>query len=140
MTRSLKHGLMALPAMSVSLLPKLTCPICWPAYAGLLTSIGLGFLLSARYLLMFTSGFLLLSVAALAFRAKQRRGYAPAFLGLIAGTILLLGKFLFESGAVMYGGLGLLIVASIWNGWPRSRRAPATVGLVQLSANETRSL
>lgn len=46
-----KHGLLSLPGVTVSLLPKLMCPACWPAYAGLLSSLGLGFLISARYLL-----------------------------------------------------------------------------------------
>ncbi len=36
-----KHGLLALPGVGVSILPKLACPLCWPAYAGLLSSIGL---------------------------------------------------------------------------------------------------
>ncbi len=39
-----------LPGVGASLLPKLTCPLCWPAYAGLLTTLGLGFLMSERYL------------------------------------------------------------------------------------------
>lgn len=35
---TLKRTLVALPGVGVSLLPKLMCPACWPAYAG----IGLG--------------------------------------------------------------------------------------------------
>lgn len=30
-----KQTLAALPGIGVSLLPKLMCPACWPAYAGL---------------------------------------------------------------------------------------------------------
>ena len=33
----------ATPAIASALLPKLTCPACWPAYAGLLSTLGLGF-------------------------------------------------------------------------------------------------
>ena len=139
-TRTFKQGLLAVPGVGVSLLPKLTCPFCWPAYAGLLTSLGLGFLISGRYLFAFTAGFLLLSVGALAFRARSRRGYAPAALGFVAGAIVLLGKFSLESSAAMYGGLGLLIAASVWNSWPRPQCAPAGDGLVQLSAKEMRTL
>ena len=139
-TRALKQGLLALPGVGVSLLPKLTCPICWPAYAGLLTSMGLGFLISERYLLSVTAGFLLLSVGALAFRARIRRGYAPAVLGRVAGAIVLLGKFSLESSAAIYSGLGLLIAASVWNSWPRPHYAPVGDALVQLSAKEMRSL
>src|SRR6266849_3102381 len=109
MNRTLKQGLRALPGLGVSFLPKLTCPLCWPAYAGILTTLGLGFLISARYLLTFTVGFLLVSVSALAFRARERHGYGPAALGLFGGAIVLVGKFSLESGATMYGGLALLI-------------------------------
>jgi mercuric ion transport protein len=140
MKRAFKQGLLALPGVGVSLLPKLTCPVCWPAYAGLLSSVGLGFLISARYFFAFTSGFLLLSVTALAFRAGERRGYGPAVLGLAAAAIVLLGKFSLESSATAYGGLVLLIAASVWNSWPRPQCAPAGDGLVQLSAKEMRSL
>jgi hypothetical protein len=32
--RTLKQGLLALPGIGASLLPKVACPLCWPAYAG----------------------------------------------------------------------------------------------------------
>ena len=136
MKRVLKQGLLALPGVGVSLLPKLTCPICWPAYAGLLSSVGLGFLISARYFFAFTSGLLILSVTALAFRAGKRHGYGPPVLGLAAAAIVLLGKFSLESSATVYGGLMLLVAASVWNSWPRPQCAPIGDGLVQLSAKE----
>jgi len=78
--RTWKQGLLAIPGIGVSLLPKVACPLCWPAYAGLLSSVGLGFLLSATYLLPLTAGFLLIALAALAYRARQRRGYGPLVL------------------------------------------------------------
>jgi hypothetical protein len=47
MTRQVwKQALLAAPGVGVSLLPKLVCPLCWPAYAGLLSTFGLGFLIS----------------------------------------------------------------------------------------------
>jgi len=113
-----KHGLVALPGVGVSILPKLACPLCWPAYAGLLTSLGLGFLISTAYLLPFTAAFLVLTVVALVFRANKRRGYGPFVLGLVAGSAVLLGKFALESNLTMYSALGLLLIASLWNAWP----------------------
>jgi hypothetical protein len=121
--------------VGVSLLPKLTCPLCWPAYAGLLSALGLGFLLSTRYLLALTATFLIVAVGTLGFRASKRHGYGPVSLGLVAAALVLFAKFRLESNAVMYGGLGLLIAASVWNSWPQS--APAA--LVQLSAKEKSS-
>jgi mercuric ion transport protein len=113
-----KQGLLALPGVGVSILPKLACPACWPAYAGLLSSVGLGFLISTVYLLPLTVAFLVLALAALVFKANKRRGYGPFVLGLVAASAVLLGKFAFEFTLTVYSALGLLVIASLWNVWP----------------------
>ena len=118
MNRTRKQSLLALPGVGVSVLPKLACPVCWPAYAGLLSSVGLGFLISTAYLLPLTVVFLVLALATLAFRANIRRGYGPFVLGLVAGTAILVGKFVLESNLILYSALGLLVIASLWNAWP----------------------
>jgi hypothetical protein len=113
-----KQGLLALPSVGVSLLPKLACPLCWPAYAGLLSSVGLGFLVSAAYLLPVTAAFLVIALGAMAFKANSRHGYSPFLLGIVATVGVLLGKFRWESNPTMYGAVGLLVIASLWNAWP----------------------
>lgn len=118
MIRTWKQGLLALPGIGVSILPKLACPACWPAYAGLLTSVGLGFLISAVYLLPLTAAFLVLALGALSFRASKRRGYGPFLLGLVAAIGVLVGKFVWEFNPAIYGAVGLLILAPLWNTWP----------------------
>jgi hypothetical protein len=67
-----KRAVLAAPGISVSLLPKLACPACWPAYAGLVSSFGLGFLTSTMYLLPLTIAFLLLTLLPLALRVMSR--------------------------------------------------------------------
>ena len=119
MSRTWKPGLLTLPGLSVSMLPKLACPACWPAYAGLLTSVGLGFLISTVYLLPLTAAFLVFALGAMAFRANQRHGYGPFWLGLVAASGVLLGKFVWESSPTIYGAVGLLVFVSLWNTWPR---------------------
>ena len=114
-----------LPAVGVAFLPKLACPACWPAYAGLLSSLGIGFFDYTPYLLPLTVAFLLIAIAALAYRAQERRGYKPLLVGLLAVGILLIGKFQYDSDAAMYAGLALLVAASLWNTWPRSQSAGA---------------
>ena len=109
---------MAIPGVGVSLLPKLACPFCWPAYAGLLSSVGLGFLISTKYLLPVTAAFLVLSVGALAFRARGRHGSGPFALGLFAAAGVLAGKFWWESNPAIYAAVGFLVIASVWNAWP----------------------
>ena len=119
MSRTWKRALLSLPGIGLSALPKLACPVCWPAYAGLLSSVGLGFLISAAYLLPLTIAFLTLALAALAFRARKRRGLGPFLIGLVAAMGILLGKFVWESNVTVYRCVGMLVVASVWNAWAR---------------------
>jgi hypothetical protein len=115
----LRQAVLAVPGIGVALLPKLACPLCWPAYAAVLSSLGLGFLISTAYLLPITIGFLTLTLVALAFRADRRRGYGPVGLGLVGAVSVLIGKFNLESTPVFYGGIGILLNAAVWNAWPR---------------------
>jgi hypothetical protein len=114
-----KRSFAVLPGIGVSLIPKLVCPMCWPAYAGLLSALGLGFLISTKYLLPVTFVFLAMTVFAFGFRASRRHGYGPLWLGLVAAAVILVGKFYFDVVPATYAGVGLLIAASLWNSWPR---------------------
>lgn len=120
----LRAWLAMIPAIGVAMLPNVACPACWPAYAGLLGSVGLGFLIKTTYLLPLTIAFLLVAVAVLGFRAGRRRGYGPFLLGLLAAVFIVAGKFLLESDAIMFGGIALLIGASLWNSWPKRIASP----------------
>jgi hypothetical protein len=59
-------------------------------------------------------------VGSLAFRASRRRGLGPFCLGLTAAVLALTGKFYWDSAPATYAGVGLLVLASLWNAWPRS--------------------
>lgn len=121
---SWRTSLATVPGIGIALLPNIACPACWPAYAGILSSVGLGVLLDVRWLLPLTAVFLLVALVALGFRARRRRGLGPFFVGLAASVVVLIGKFKLGSDAAMYSGLGLLVLASIWNTWPRRRWRP----------------
>ncbi len=137
-----KRAAAALPGVGVSLLPKLMCPACWPAYAGIVSALGLGFLISAKYLLPLTFTFLAITVTALGFRASRRHGYGPFWMGLVAAAVILTGKFYFDAAQATYAGISLLVAASVWNSWPRraatasfcSACVPAGAGLTQRNA------
>ncbi|UCE88597.1 MAG: hypothetical protein JSW10_09680 [Pseudomonadota bacterium] len=120
-----RSNLALLPAVGTALLPKLACPACWPAYAGLLSSLGLGFVDYTPYLLPLTLVFLVIALGALGLRAHTRRGYGPLLLGLTASLPIVVGKFVYDSDAAMYTGLVLLVGASLWNTWPRRTAAPS---------------
>jgi hypothetical protein len=93
--------------------------MCWPAYAGVVSALGLSFLIPTKYLLPLTVAFLAIMAAALGFRASRRQGYGPLWLGLVAAAVILTGKFYFDAAQATYAGVGLLITASVWNSWPR---------------------
>ncbi len=113
-----KQTVAALPGIGVSLLPKLMCPACWPAYAGLVSALGLGFLISAKYLLPLTVGFLAITALALGYHASRRHGYGPLWLGLVAAAVIVTGKFYIDAARATYTGVALLVAASVWNSWP----------------------
>src|SRR5712692_4776387 len=117
--RTWKETALAMPGVGVSMLPKVICPVCSPAYAAVLSSLGLGFLVSATYLLTATVAFLAIAVGALAFRASSRRGLWPFWMGMIAAGSVVAGKFWLDSEVVTYAGVGLLVFASVWNVVPR---------------------
>jgi len=114
-------GFATLPSVGVALLPKLTCPVCWPAYTALLSSVGISFVDYTPYLLPTVAIFLPVALSALAYRAKARRGYGPFWIGVVGAFGVLAGKFVFESDLGLYSAAGLLVGASLWNIWPHRR-------------------
>ncbi len=127
-----KLGLLAIPGVAVSMLPILPCSLCWPAYAALASSLGLGFLGSSNYLLPLTGALLAVAVVGLGLQIRSK-GYAPFVLSLVSVAAILPAKFLMESNLMTYGGVALLVAASVWSLAPRrsadsasrSTRAPS---------------
>lgn len=111
-------GLSGFLAIGLSVLPNLACPACWPAYAAVLSSLGLGFLMDTAYLFPLTVAFLGTALLGLAFRSQRRRGLGPFALGLFSSIALVVGKFILNSAPVLYAGIILLGAASFWNLWP----------------------
>lgn len=140
--RGVRGMLPLMPAIGAAILPSLTCPACWPAYAGLLSAFGISFVNYTPYLLPIMAFFMVAAVASLAFRASRRRGYGPFILGLFSSAAVLVGKFAIESDPLQYAGLALLVGASIWNSWPKQAAAgddcPQCITTPQIST-ETRS-
>lgn len=115
---SLWRAFASLPGFIVAVLPIGKCPACWPAYAGLLSSLGLGFLLESVALLPLMVAFFTAALLALAYRARSRRGYGPLGLGALASAAVVAGKFVLEVDLLVYAGLALFVAASLWNAWP----------------------
>ena len=80
--------------------------------------------METAYLLPLTALCLVVALAALAFRSNRRRGYGPFVLGVLAAALLMVGKFVLDSNVAVYGAIGSLIGASLWNSWPKSTVPP----------------
>ena len=102
------------PGFGAAFLAKASCPFCYPAIAGFLSSVGLGFLLKGAYLYAVMVTFLGITLFGLGFKAKKRRGFKPLYLGAF-GSLLVLVFHYFKNDYLFYLGIGILIIASIWN-------------------------
>ncbi len=111
------------PAIGVALMPKLACPLCFPAYAAVLSALGLEFVDYTPYLLPLTAVFLVVAVGVLVLQARRTGNVTALLLGVAASIIVLIGKFYFESDWLTTGGVVLLVIA-IFLG---SRSKPATI-------------
>lgn len=105
----------ALPAMGASLLPNLSCPACWPAYASILSAVGLSFLAESKYLLWLNVAALLVTLVIL-FRRRRGISHAPFVMGTVASVIILLGKFSLNSSPMTWLGAAMLLGALMWSG------------------------
>ena len=110
---------LGIPAAALAALP--FCPACYPMYAGIFTSLGLAPLSHTGVQATLTLAFLAVSLAALGFRARARRGHGPLAAGCIAALVVLIGKFGLGIDAMTYSGIGVLVLASVWNLWPLSK-------------------
>jgi len=79
----------ALPGIGIALMLEAVCPLCWPAYAGVLSAAGLNFLMEDRWLLPISAVF---RAAALAWGAHPRRGYGPLSLRVLSAAAVVAGK------------------------------------------------
>ena len=103
--------LASLPATGVALLPKLTCPLCFPAYAAILGAFGLEFFNYTPYLLPLTVVFLALALIVLARQIRRSRRFDVMLLGAAAALAVLAGRFYAESDWIAGGGIALLVAA-----------------------------
>ena len=64
-----------------------------------------------------------LALVSLVYHAKARRGYGPFALGMVAVSLVLVGKLAVFSALLVYVGLALLMGAALWNSWPHTAAA-----------------
>jgi len=129
------------PAIGTALLPKVTCPACWPAYAGVLSTLGVGFVNYTPYMLPLTAVFFALALASLGVQARRHRNFTPLLVSLLATLLVIIGKFAVVSDLAMYAGITLFAGASLWNSWlqraSKNSPCPACIPAAKLSQLDT---
>ncbi|MFQ5891009.1 MAG: MerC family mercury resistance protein, partial [Gemmatimonadota bacterium] len=108
-----------LPGMVAAFLPAVSCPACWPAYMGLLSGLGIGFLSDADNLRLVTVGLLGAALLAMADGARRRQRYGPLLLAAGGSVAMVLAKFLFQAPLIAHAAVVIIVAASIWNALPR---------------------
>ena len=114
-----KGAVLSGTSLGVSLLPKGTCPLCWPAYAALLSAVGVRADILNRYPFPLTAGLVGLALPAIGWRASQRNGYGPVILATLASIVLLTEKFLLNDP-----GCRLFWIGFVCNGFRLERPTP----------------
>ena len=121
LTREGILGSLGIPTAGLAALP--ACPACYPAYAAILSSLGLTAFANPSAQAALTFLFLGATLAALAYRARCRRGYGPLALGVAASVVVFGAKFALGWDTLTYVGVALLVGAALWNVWPRKAMA-----------------
>ncbi len=128
----MKTVVASFPAIGAALLPKLTCPLCWPAYAALLSALGFQFFDYTPYLLPFTLMFVVFAVGVLAMNAKRTGQRAALIAGIGSASIMLLGKFAFDLDWLNVAGIGVLAIAIFMSTRRRAANGVACAACVNL--------
>ena len=134
MTRTRRKGWLAslavVPAAGLALLPSFTCPACLAAYAGVFSTIGLGFMLNERVMAPLIAAFLVIGFLAIARSTRSHRRPGPLVATGIGSVVVVVGRLVWNIPSVLYVGVALLVAAAVWNLWlKRPKRRP----LVQLA-------
>lgn len=99
------------------ILPVAACPACWPAYAGVLSSLGISFLgfRTGHFVLVGTLLATAMGMFAYDWQRHHRR-FGPLLLGLIGCAFVIASNTYFNQPIVSYAGSVSFLSAAIWNG------------------------
>jgi hypothetical protein len=114
----------ALPAVALVLLPK--CPMCLMAWFGLMGAFDLSPWVTRLWGMPLSLALLGMAMAILLLRARRCHDWRAAALGLAGSLLIFSGKFLLETPILLYGGLIILALATLWSGRLRPNQGLAS--------------
>jgi hypothetical protein len=118
MAKNATQWLASVGGAAAIMLPKGLCPICAAATGGLLTSLGLGFVLVESNVRWILSVSLSSGLLGLGLSARHHRRWWPVLLGAVGAVTVMVGRFLLVD-AGLYGGMVPLMAAMGADLWAR---------------------
>ncbi|MBA3759121.1 MAG: MerC domain-containing protein [Gemmatimonadales bacterium] len=135
------RSLSLLPSVGVAVLSKFTCSFCLGAYAGLLSSLGVGFLATDAGLSGLTAGLLVLGLAGVAWSTRRHRHLGPLGVMLLGSGVLLMARLDQPSPMrLLVGGAALALGASLWNFRLERRHPTCCTPVTKASGTQTTRL
>ena len=133
------RSLAPVPGALLPLLPSVSCPACLAAYAGVVSALGLGFLFTERVLAPLIAGFLVVGIATIGWSSRTHGRRGPLLATLVGSAAVAAGRLIWRIPPAMYGGMALLVVASLWNMWLK-RPQPSPLIQIRLGREKGASL
>jgi hypothetical protein len=124
-----REGVALLPSVGLAVVSKFTCSLCVAGYAGVLSSLGVGFVSTDRGLMGLTLMLLVLGLASLGWSWRPHRHPGPLTVSSIGAVLLILGRLAWTVPLLLYVGAALVLAGSLWNLWLGWRSDPDLVPL-----------
>lgn len=106
------------------------CPVCLSAYATILSALGVGLAITEGQHAILLGVAVVLALVSGVWRARLTRYYGPLATTAAGCALLILGDLLKENRPITFLGMGVLLVAMIWDRRATARRrAEASAGL-----------
>jgi hypothetical protein len=122
------RNLSLVPSVGVALLSKFTCSMCVAAYAGVLSSLGVGFVATDGGLTALTAVLLVLGLVGIAWSSRRHGQLGPLSLMLVSAVVLLVARLNQPAPrTILLSGAALALGASLWNLWLDRRQPPCCV-------------
>ena len=129
-----RSWLAVIPGAGLAALAKFTCSLCLAVYAGVLSSLGLGFVATERGFLALTVLLLTFGAASVFWSVRRHHRWSPLVLSVLGAVAVVFGRVKLDTTAV-YAGTVIVAVAALWNLWLGLRPRPPLVPLVSSRAS-----